>query len=373
MYKIAIDARILNSTTGRYVERLLEWLQKIDDINQYVVILSDKDRGAWTPKNSSFSIRYVPYKNYGLGEQLGFAWFLYRLKADLVHFCMPQQPLLYFGKKVTTVHDLTLLKFYNSDKNWLVYHIKQLVGRLVFFTVARTSAKIITDTNYTNRQYARFARVSPTKIETIYLGSELKSAATPLAVPRLQNKDFIMYVGQQSDYKNVRRLIRAHQQLLTVYPRLRLALVGRLSGLNGAPLRRNKEWCEKQGYKNVIFTDFVSDGQLVWLYQNSRAYVFPSLMEGFGLPGLEAMECGAPVVSSNAACLPEVYGPAALYFNPLSVSDMAKAIARVLQDEKLRQKLIGLGKRQAKKYSWQKTARQTLAVYAQTAQSSAKR
>lgn len=362
--KIAIDARILKSTTGRYVQQLLEWLQKLDTGgNRYVVILAEKDRGAWKPKNPNFFPAYVSYKNYSLSEQLGFARFLYGLKADLVHFCMPQQPLLYFGKKVTTVHDLTLLKTYNSDKNWLVYHFKQLMGRLVFFVVARMSEKIITDANYTKNQLAQFARINPAKIQTIYLGGELTDGGPPLPYPDLQNEDFIMYVGQQSDYKNIRRLIKAHQMLLDSFPRLRLALVGNLDGSNGEPLRRNLAWCRQQGFQNVIFTGFVSDGQLAWLYQNTRAYVFPSLMEGFGLPGLEAMWHGTPVISSNTTCLPEVYGTAALYFNPLDTSDMAKKISQVLADDKLRQKLVSLGKRQAKKYSWRTTAEQTLKVY----------
>ncbi|HET7827329.1 MAG TPA: glycosyltransferase, partial [Candidatus Saccharimonadales bacterium] len=107
----------------------------------------------------------------------------------------------------------------------------------------------------------------------------------------------------------------------------------------------------------------VSEGQLRWLYENTAAYVFPTLSEGFGLPALEAMIHGAPVVSSQATCLPEIYGQAALYFDPRSVKDMALKIDQVLSDPRLRTDLINTGRAQAARYSWQRMAEQTLAVY----------
>lgn len=360
--KIAIDARISKTSTGRYVDMLIEHLQRIDTENDYVIILPEGQRGEWQPVNPRFSAAYVPYKNYSFGEQVGFWRFLSKLKADLVHFAMPQQPLLYRGTKVTTVHDLTLLKTYNSDKNWLVFHLKQLVGKVVFFAIGRTSNRLIAVSQFTKNEFIKFARINPEKMQVIYEGSDMP-LSSPLPYSDLQNKDFIMYVGQQSDYKNIRRLIEAHQLLLRDHPTLQLALVGKLSGVNGVPLQRNKQWVQQQGYKNVIFTDFVSDEQLVWLYQHTKAYVFPSLMEGFGLPGLEAMQCGAPVVSSNATCLPEVYGDAAHYFDPTSIEDMRRAINDVVTQPELRKKLVEAGYAQHKKYSWQKMAEETLAVY----------
>ena len=117
------------------------------------------------------------------------------------------------------------------------------------------------------------------------------------------------------------------------------------------------------GATDVDFLDWVSDAQLKWLYQNCLAYVFPSLSEGFGLPGLEAMLEGSPVVSSDATCLPEIYGNAAHYFDPYDIKDMATKINSVLTNKKLRDRLIETGKSQVKKYSWKKMAEQTLEVY----------
>ena len=121
--------------------------------------------------------------------------------------------------------------------------------------------------------------------------------------------------------------------------------------------------------KRIIFTDFVSDQELAGLYNKASLYVFPSLSEGFGLPALEAMSHGVPVASSNATCLPEVLGDAAVYFDPHNPAKMAKVIADVLSDAKLREGLIKKGILQVKKYSWQKTAKQTLTVYQKALQS----
>src|SRR5690606_26596359 len=154
--------------------------------------------------------------------------------------------------------------------------------------------------------------------------------------------------GQQPDYKNIRRLMEAHQQMLDTKPELGLVLVGRTN----PDTKANKAWAEKQGYRNIHFTGFIDDPQRDWLFTKAKAYVFPSLMEGFGLPPLEAMAYGTPVVSSNTSCMPEILGDAASYFNPLDVRDIAAKTLAVISDETLRQELIAKGHNQVAKYSW---------------------
>ena len=362
MKTIVIDARIINSTTGRYVERLLRHLENIDQQHVYKILVPKKDLDYYRPRNPNFEVLEADFDNYSFAEQTGFNALLKKLDADLVHFCMPQQPILYPGEHVTTVHDLTLLNSVAGDKNWFVYKLKQAVGRFVFKRIGQTSSFIISPSHYTSDEYQKFSGVGREKLVVTHLGADPPSAK-PEAYTPLDGKDYLLYVGNQSDYKNIRRLMRAHQQLLKDYPDLQLVLVGKLSGKNGTTLRINQQWARSQEFENILFTDFVSDEQLAWLYQHAAAYVFPSLMEGFGLPGLEAMLNGAPVVSSNATCLPEVYGDAAHYFDPTSVEDMAAKIREVLNDQALRKSLIQKGSEQVKKYSWETTARQTLDVY----------
>lgn len=357
MAHIAIDARIINSSTGRYVERLITHLQDVDHKNQYSILVRKKDVDFWKPRNANFTVRVADFDNYSFGEQLGFNRFLKKLRPDLVHFCMPQQPIRYKGSSITTFHDLTLLKTYNSDKNWLVYHAKQLVGKKVFKKVTENANHIITVSNFTKNELQSYFPVPDEKISVIYESSDVAAIAPKKY--SLPFKQYILYVGQQSDYKNVKRLGDAHQLLLAKYPKLGLVLAGK----KNAAATANETYFNDRNYKNIVFTDFVEDAHLSWLFSHAQAYVFPSLMEGFGLPGLEAMEHGTPVVSSNATCLPEVYGQAAHYFNPTDTSDIAAAIEQVLSNDKLRTRLSRAGYKQVKKYSWKKMAQQTHKVY----------
>src|SRR5690606_39204323 len=121
MSHIVIDARIINSTTGTYVERLLTYLQDEDKTTKYTIVMPSKDLDYWKPISKNFNVIAADFGNYSFAEQFGFKKFIESLSPDLVHFCMPQQPVLYKGKTVTTFHDLSLLRVYNSDKNWLVF------------------------------------------------------------------------------------------------------------------------------------------------------------------------------------------------------------------------------------------------------------
>ena len=356
---IVIDARIINTTTGTYVERLLTYLEQIDRDNHYTVLVPSKDLTFWQPRHDNFTLLAADFKNYSFAEQWGFKKLLDSLQADLVHFCMPQQPILYRGAHVTTFHDLTLLRTYNTDKNWFVFHIKQLIGRGVFQIVAKTSRQLIAPTDYTKRDVASTLGISPERITVTYEAADVTLGnLTPYDHPF---EHYLLYVGQQADYKNIRRLAAAHQELLKTHPNLGLILVGKKRDAHLA----NEQYFAKHDYRNILFTDFIDDTQRDWLFTHAAAYVFPSRMEGFGLPGLEAMAYGAPVASSNATCLPEVYGDAAHYFDPRSTSDMARAINDILTNEQLRTSLIEKGHTQVAKYSWRRMAEQTLAVYQQ--------
>ena len=316
-----------------------------------------KDKNYWKPRNKNFSVVVADFNYYSFAEQIGFNKFLKQLSPDLVHFCMPQQPVFYSGKKITTIHDLTLLKTYNSDKNWFMYKFKQFVGYFVFKSVIRSSNKILTDSNYSNREIVAFSKKAMDKIYTIYLASEVEIGK--LKPYKHTFKQYLLYVGSQSDYKNIRRLGDAHQELIKKRPNLGLILIG---NKNDSALATEK-YFNKKGYKNILFTGFLPNEQRDWLYTKAEAYVFPSLLEGFGLPALEAMGYCAPVVSSNTSCLPEVYGDSAHYFDPRDTKDMARAIEEVISNPKLRQELIKKGYKQQAKYSWERMAKQTHQAY----------
>ncbi|MEI6237899.1 MAG: glycosyltransferase family 1 protein [Candidatus Saccharibacteria bacterium] len=359
MARIAIDAREFSTSTGRYVEKLLFYLQKIDKINKYVVLLKPADFRKWQPTADNFKKVECPYKEFTFAEQLAYRKFLKKLKPDLVHFPMTQQPILYRGKVVTSILDLTTARFTNPSKNSIVFWVKQRIYIFVTKYVAHKSKQIITISNYVKKDLAKFAHIKKTKITTTYLAAdEITEPVEP--IKSLQSKTFLFYVGRPQPHKNLARLIETFAVLKKNHPDLLLVLAGRKDKVYDSYIQTARRLGVD---KDVIFTGYVSEGQLKWLYRGCKAYVFPSLSEGFGLPGLEAMVHRAPVVCSTATCLPEVYGDGAWYFNPLDIHDMVRSINEVLINPELRNKLIRAGRVQAKKYSWLVMAEQTLEVY----------
>ena len=361
MTKIAIDARDSGESSGRYDDKLIEYLHKLKTDYQFIIITRPHRVEFFKQIAPDFEVIETTFKWFSFGEQLGFLRQIASLKADLVHFLMVQQPVLYRGRVVTTLQDLTTARFKNPSKNPVVFFVKQQVYKIVNQIAALKSKAIITPTQFVKSDVAHFTKISPDKI-TVTLESADPITDKPEPITNLIGKQFIMYVGRPTPHKNLERLIEAFVELQAKHPDLHLVLAGK----KDANYLRIEKSVQDRQITNVVFSDFVSEGELRWLYEHCAAYVFPSLSEGFGLPGLEAMLHGAPVVSSNATCLPEVYGDAAHYFPPLDVQAMATAINDVLTDAKLRQKLIAAGKLQAQKYSWQRMAEQTLEVYKRT-------
>jgi len=357
--KIVIDARELRTTTGRYVERLIYYLEQIDQEHEYTVLLKDIDFDGWQPSNTNFHKIKCTYKEFTFGEQLGLLKQIQQLKPDLVHFPMSQQPILYKGRVVTTIMDLTTTRSINPSKNRILFLIKQSVYKFVVKRVARKSRHIITISDYVKKDLQDYAHIGPSKITTTYPAADTISDPSD-PIQSLVDKDFIMYVGRPLPHKNLHRLIDAMVKLHAMKPELKLVIAGK----NDVLMSRLKKYATSLHMQDtILFTGFVSEGQLRWLYEHTKAYVFPSLSEGFGLPGLEAMLHGAPVVSSNATCLPEVYKDAAEYFNPLDINDMVLKINEVLDNINISHTLILRGYELVKTYSWQRMAEQTLEIY----------
>lgn len=356
--RIAIDARESGTSTGRYVDKLIEHMHKVGTDYEIVVMTKSHRLDFIKQIAPQFEVVAADFKEFTFSEQLSFLRFCRNIKADLIHFSMVQQPILYRGKTVTTMNDLTSLRFKNPLTPSLVYHIKRGVYSFVNKYVAKKASHLITYTQFVKDDIVQFTGVNEQKITPIYLAADKITDAATL-VEHINGGQFLLYVGRPFPHKNLRSLIDAFYQLQKKHPQLHLVLAGK----KDAVYERHLQYIEEKGIQNVILTGFVSDGELRWLYENCAVYCFPSLSEGFGLPSLEAMAHGAPVASSNATCLPEVNGNAAHYFNPLDIKDMSAKINDILTDKKLSESLTKKGFKQVKKYSWEQTAKETLAVY----------
>lgn len=359
---IVIDARNRRSSTGRYTDRLLEHLQAADSPHKFTILVQADD--PWRSRAGNFSVKSCPYPQFSLNplNDMRFTYLLNSLKPDLVHFTMTQHPLPYRGNMVITTHDLTMLRFIRAGKTFKpLFWLKKYGYRAMFYAAHKKARHIIVPTSFVAKDLANIYPFTAQKTTVTYEASEPPVSAEA-EQPAGIEKPFIMHVGSPFPHKNIYHLIKSFELLLQKNPRLSLVLAGKKEFY----FEELENWARKrESYKSIRFTGFIEDSQLKWLYQNAEAYVLPSLSEGFGLPGLEAMAHGCPLVSSNATCLPEVYGDAAEYFDPYDIQATANSIDKVLSDKKLRENLVKAGHEQVQKYSWQKMASQTLRVYNQ--------
>jgi glycosyltransferase involved in cell wall biosynthesis len=359
--KIAIDARIISISTGRYVERLLHHLQKIDHNNEYLVLLLAKDYETWQPSAPNFKKVKADFPIYSIAEQIHLLKLLRRLKPDLVHFTMPNHPVLYWGKHVTTIHDLTLIDYVNKRKEGPLKDIvknviKPAIFRGVMWWAATQSTAVITPSKHVREQLIRRFGARGGRVSVTYEAAE-PLAAKPEAADLGQGDNFIMYCGNAFPYKNLWRLIRAYNLLHR--PDLKLVLVGKKEYFYEQLEVRTKA----RGIEGVVFTGFIPDAQLAYLYKQAKLFVFPSLSEGFGLPPLEAMNYGVPVLAARSSCLPEVMGNGAHYFDPDSTESLVKELEGLLDDDERRTELAQAGSEKVKQYSWERMAELTLSIY----------
>lgn len=368
-YRVVIDARMYgleHAGIGRYVMNLLRNFQFSNSNFQFILLVKrerlEKIKNELGPNFEYFPVRS---RHYSLAEQVELPLVLKKINPDLVHFPHFNIPVLWPKKFVVTIHDL--IKHYFRGKetttkaSWC-YWPKYWSYRLLVNLALKRATVIFTPSHYWRKKLITDFGVNEEKIIVTY------EAVDPLFLNLAKNQlpetrekfhlrgPFLIYTGSVYPHKNITRLLLA----LKMVPKVKLVIACSRSVFT----ERLGKLVDHLGLgPRVIFLGFIQDQDLVGLYQQTIALVQPSLMEGFGLTGLEAMAVGCPVLAARASCLPEIYASAALYFDPLNPNDLAEKIRMVLADQRLRKNLINQGRLQVKKYSWQKTAQETLAGY----------
>jgi glycosyltransferase involved in cell wall biosynthesis len=360
--RIAFDLRrIGNPGIGRYMKCLTEAVVAQAPEHEYLLILPPGGEAlVEAPKAEKISPRL---KYYSLREQIELPRILARHKIDLLHSPHFLLPLVRPCPAVATIHDVVYL----ACPQDLPSRAGRLYYRAMMHACSRLAARIITDSEHSRKEIQRVLHADPARIEVIYPGvdpqffrvtdpARLKAARARYGIDR----DYVLCVGIYKARKNHAGLLRAFRRVLDGGVRAQLVIAGPMAeGETG--LRRLA--AELGVSDSVVFTGFVDEPDLRALYSAARVCACPSLYEGFGFTVLEAMACGAPVVCSSATSLPEVAGDAALYFDPNEPEEIAGQLLRVMTDDKLRASLIERGQINAQRFSWEETARQTLAVY----------
>ena len=378
--RIGIDARFYGSIgkgLGRYTQKLIENLEKINDLRgpipsrdseyQYYIFLRRENWNEYQPKHPNFHKVLADIPWYGIREQMFLPRILKKYNLDLVHFPHFNVPFFWRGKFIVTIHDLILLHFKTQRASTLaplIYFLKQLAYKIIIGRAIKKSEIIIAVSEYTKSDILKHFNVSAEKIRVTYEAVDVPSQSTQDSRQHVLAKydiikPYLLYVGNAYPHKNLEGLILAFREILQRHPHLRLVLVGKEDYF----FRRLKNFVLENSVPNIIFTGYVRDEYLGSIYRDALLYIFPSFYEGFGLPPLEAMSRNTPVASSNAACLPEVLGQAAIYFDPRAQSEMTEKIEETIKNLELRKKLIKAGEGQVRKYNWEKMARQTRAIY----------
>lgn len=383
--KIGIDARMLGTGFGlaRYIQQLVLHLEDIDHVNEYVLFLRKEnwDEAMITHDNFKKVLADIPW--YSLAEQCTFKKIIQKEKLDLMHFPHFNVPLLYHDPFVVTIHDLTMYHFPRPEattRSKIIFWIKDKAHRLVIRHAVRRARQIITTSQFTAQDIHHTLGVPLDKMKVIYQAPfvetdiRFKTKDLRLSLPTYGiTKPYILYVGAAYPHKNLERLLQAWKLFEERYGEdYQLVLVGKEDYfykrlLKDYKIIRLKDYrvdnVAMYQCNNVVYTGFVPDNELVELYESAHLYVFPSLYEGFGLPPLEAMNHGTPVISSSASCMPEILGESVMYFDPQNVEQMAEVMHKVLSNKDIQMELNQNTREHLKLFSWERLAKQTLEIY----------
>ena len=373
--RVALDARLALTNSrghGRYILGLCKGLLEIDARNEYILYVDAPDAGRVFSKMVNAHLRILRPSVYPLWEQYLLPRQLIRDRVDLVHFSNHTAPLYCPVPSVVTIHDT----IYLDGTPWrqpLRQQLGRVYKRLTAPRSARYSRKVIAVSEFCRSELVNRLAIPEEKIVVTYEGIDPAFRPMPPeeALERvrrfgLDNGSYLLCLGGFDPRKNTGAIIEAYKSLLGMV-RIELKLV--IAGLNqGDLVKIAPHAIPLVSAGSVIPLGFVTDEELVALYNLASVFLYVSRAEGFGIPVLEAMACGTPVVASNTTSIPEVAGEAALLVDPDSVEQIAQAAYALLTELALRTRCISAGKKRVERFSWLEVARRTLQIYERVVQ-----
>jgi len=349
---------------GRFTKNILENLARLDQRNKYFLFVTEPSKANFQLGVDNFTQINCPFSPTSiisriLWEQLILPWQLLYYRIDLLFTPSVAIPFWTPGKTVTVIHDM--IPFHKSVAKYS--RMRSNYIRAATIKAIKKSDILIAVSETTKREMIQLCDAPEDRIFVCLEGADLKyqkiTSQSVINEGRLKYKlpdKFILFVGTLEPGKNLPRLFEAFYQLKKENRiAQKLVIVG---AYGWGRLRHYREVLQApQALKDeIIFTGYVPDEDLPLIYNAADLFVFPSLYEGFGLPPLEAMACGTPVITSNLSSLPEIVGEAGILINPYNTKDLADAIERVLKDDALKKAMIAKGLAQVKKFSWRRAA-----------------
>jgi glycosyltransferase involved in cell wall biosynthesis len=334
-----------------YTYKLISYFNTVANRKNHFIIYLKKNPLSDMPKeNEYFTYRVIP--GLFFWSRINFPLYLAFFKPDVL-FCPAHYiPPFLSIPSVVTIHDLSYEYYPEEFKKKDLYTLKNWTS----FSVKKAK-KIISVSENTKRDISRTYNIKPTKISVIYNGNQQQKNENTNKYAIDISKPYILYIGTIQPRKNIERLIEAFSKLVHKNQSVKLVIAGKKGWLHDDIFASAIKFGV---HDKVSFLGYVDDNTKSWLYKNASLFILPSLYEGFGLPLLEAMSYGCPVVTSNTSSLPEIGGNACYYFNPKSISDMTKAMDILLNDKILCTNLVQNGYKRIKEFSWKKCAEETL-------------
>jgi glycosyltransferase involved in cell wall biosynthesis len=365
--RIGIDARLIHETgVGRYIRNLIRELAEVDQDNDYVVFLRARDFNHFTPPNPRWHKKKAEVAWHSLAEQFIMPWILLREHLDFLHVPYFNTPIFYPGKYIVTIHDLTILHFDTGKASTLpywVYKLRRFGYRIVLFLAIKRASHIIAVSEAVKRDILTSFRETDERVTVTYEGID-PDFLHPLKVAHEETPvegKFFLYVGNVYPHKNIEVLLSAYTQYKNhVQNPAKLLFVG------------PADYFYKQMEmllpsldldRHVVILHNQSDAALAGLYRRAVALLFPSRMEGFGLPALEAVACGCPVICSDIPVFHEILGGYALYAKVDSPEDFASKMTSVSLRPHDPKTLRGAAPPVLTAYSWKKMAEKTYSLY----------
>jgi glycosyltransferase involved in cell wall biosynthesis len=376
--KVGIDIRTLMdaqySGVSEYTFNLIKEILRLDNLNEYRLFYNSFGDCLNIPEFKEKNVKLVKYKypnkvlNYLFFKIFNYPKIDKELEVDV--FFMPHINFIgksSVGKSLVTIHDLSFLKyseFFSWRKNFWhkMVNVKKLIKRF---------DRVVAVSENTKKDIIDLCGINENKIEVIYpgLGGEFinaeinKDKLEDVKIKYNLPDKYILYLGTIEPRKNVDGIIKAYNELRNTYNEMKDYKLVIAGGKGWKSNNIYKEWGKSEFKNDINFLGYIDGEDKIYLYNLASVFIYPSFYEGFGFPPLEAMASGVPVVVSYAASLPEVAGSAALMVNPYNINDMARALKEILTDENLKNKLIKQGLEQAKKFSWENTAKEYLKIF----------
>ncbi|MBN2383120.1 glycosyltransferase [bacterium] len=363
--RIGIDVRKINDFgIGTHIQNIVKNLSMVDTEHEFILFHHLSEINHLELQNEKFFHIVDRSPKYSLREHLSLPIKMKQYDLDLYHSPHYVLPIIHNCPMIVTIHDVIHLLF----PQYLPSRMAHTYAKMMMFLSTKSAVKVISVSQSSKRDIVRYLNIAPEKIEVIY--NAVSDIFKPMDDPELKDQlsqkfgvtgDYLLYVGNLMPHKNLKRLIYAFYRLRRKLKiDIKLVIVG-----EGIPhYRELRILANDLGLKDkVIFLGFIAKKWLPILYNKAKVFVFPSQYEGFGLPPLEAMACGTPVVTSNTSSLPEVVSDAGLLIDPYNVEELIEAMELCITDEHLRQKLVTKGLERVKHFSWERTAQRTLQIY----------